>query len=104
METIKQITEDTFDELVTLIPNHIDDNASFDGNMFETYGEEVNFVIEMAKQNRVITIIEGDGESDDDGEYSPNMYYVSGYHMVNRIGYLISEEPLPFDFEVKIEW
>jgi hypothetical protein len=105
METIKQITEDTFDELVTLIPNHIDDNASFDGNMFETYGEEVNFVTEMAKQNRVITIIEGDGESDDDeGEYAPNMYYVSGYHIVNRIGYLISEEPLPFDFEVKIEW
>jgi hypothetical protein len=105
METIKQITEDTFDELVTLIPNHIDDNASFDGNMFETYGEEVNFVTEMAKQNRVITIIEGDGESDDDeGEYVPNMYYVSGYHIVNRIGYLISEEPLPFDFEVKIEW
>ena len=105
METIKQITEDTFDELVTLIPNHIDDNASFDGNMFETYGEEVNFVTEMAKQNRVITIIEGDGESDDDeGEYTPNMYYVSGYHIVNRIGYLISEEPLPFDFEVKIEW
>jgi hypothetical protein len=98
METIKQITEDTFDELVTLIPNHI-------GNMFETYGEEVKFVTEMAKQNRVITIIEGDGESDDDeGEYAPNMYYVSGYHIVNRIGYLISEEPLPFDFEVKIEW
>lgn len=105
METIKQITEDTFDELITLIPNHIDNNASFDGKMFETYGSEIDFVIEMSKQNRVITIIEGDDDdSDDEGEYSPNMYYTSGYHLVNRIGYLISKEPLPFDFEVKIEW
>ena len=108
MATLKQITELEFDEMVTLDANHINDNASFDGNMFETYGEEIEYVLEMAKQNRVITIIEGeDDNSDDDSddeEYSPNMYYVSGYHLVNRIGYLISSKPLPFEFEVKIVW
>jgi len=26
------------------IPNNIDTNASFDGHMFETYGDEVEFV------------------------------------------------------------
>ena len=35
------ITEDQFDEQIELIPNHIDENAGWDGNMFETFGEEI---------------------------------------------------------------
>jgi hypothetical protein len=31
------------------------------------------------------------------------MYYVSGIHFVNRIGYLISEEPIDFEFECLID-
>ena len=56
METI---TEEQFYEQFELIPNHIDNNASFSGDMFETYGEELEFVRELAKQKRVVTIIEG---------------------------------------------
>lgn len=104
MELVK-LTEQQFDDTFTLVENHIDDNASFDGCMFETYGEELEFVKEMAKKNRVVTIIESDEgcEEDEDGFITPSMYFVSGMHFVNRIGYLITEEPFLFEFECKID-
>ena len=78
------ITEDQFYEEYKPIKNHLDDNASFDGCMFETYGEEVQYVFELAKkENRVWTIIEGD-----DG-----MCFSAGFHYVNRLGFLITEKP-----------
>jgi len=101
----RKLTEEQFDGYFTLVDNHIDTNASFDGKMFETYGKEMDFVLEMSKQNRVITIIESDEgcEEDEDGFITPNMYYVSGMHFVNRIGYLITEEPIEFEFECLID-
>ncbi len=114
---MKQITEDQFDERFEILINHFerakadpsigdDDICPFNGRMFETYGEEVQHVVEMAQQNRVVTIIESDGEGvlNDDGEEMPTMYYVSGMHLVNRIGYFITKEPIKEEFEVKIEW
>lgn len=105
METThKKITEEQFDEKFKLIENHIDLNASFNGCLFETFGLELLFVKEMAQQNRVITIIETDGdELNEDGDTIPNMLYVSGMHHVNRIGYLITETPIDFDFECEID-
>jgi hypothetical protein len=102
---MKQLTETEFDETIELIENFLDDNASFSGHMFETYGEELDFVLEMAKENRVITIVESgdETETNDSGELNPCMYYISGYHLVNRIGYLITKEPITEDFETKIE-
>jgi hypothetical protein len=101
----RNLTEEQFDDCFVLVDNHIDDNAAFDGKMFETYGDEMNFVLEMSKQNRVITIIESDEgcEEDEEGFMTPNMYYVSGMHFVNRIGYLITEEPIAFEFECLID-
>lgn len=113
MEIVK-LTEEQFDEKFKLQINHIvrakqpssvadEDICSFDGCMFETYGEELEYVKEMAKQNRVITILEGDDESDEQ-DYM-NMFYTSGMHHVNRIGYLITTEPIDdnFEFEVKLD-
>jgi hypothetical protein len=91
---MKQLTEEQFDEMFELVPNHIDDNASFDGNMFETYGKEIEFVLEAAKENRVITILEGDDNA---------LFFTSGYHLVNRIGYLITTKPIEEEFEVAID-
>jgi hypothetical protein len=95
---MKKLTEEEFDEHYTLMCNHLDTNASFDGYCFETYGEELDYVLTKVKENRVITILETDG--DDDGI---NMCYASGYHLVNRIGYLITEEEITEDFEVDLE-
>lgn len=93
---IKQITEDEFYENYKLIDNHIDDNAAYDGKMFETYGDEFDFVIAMAKQNRVISIIDGD---DEEGIWA---YYTSGFHKVNVMGYFVTTEPFTEEFEATL--
>lgn len=98
------LTEEQFYEKYELIENHLEDNASFDGCLFETYGDELLVVQQMAKENRVITIIEGDEEIENEfGEPTLNMYYVSGMHLVNRIGYLITKEPIKEEFQVKLD-
>lgn len=89
----KLLSEEEFYELVELEENHISANASFDGKMFETFGQEVEYVKSKIKENKVITILASDGD----------LYYSSGYWFVNRIGYLISKKPLKFEFEVKLE-
>jgi hypothetical protein len=92
-----QMTEDEFDAKYPLITNHIDPNASWafgdgPGCLFETYGEELDFVL---AQNpcTIWTLVDGD-----DG----NQYVISVYHLVNRIGYLISTVPFPEDASIEI--
>ena len=88
--------EETFEfwlEEFKPITNHIDDNASFDGIMFETYGEEVEFV--KQQDPRCIWTY---GDGDDGGSYIWN-----GWHFVNRIGYFITEVPCPENTEIQVQ-
>jgi hypothetical protein len=88
--------EETFEfwlEEFKPITNHIDDNASFDGAMFETYGDEVEFV---KKQDPRCIWTYGDG--DDGGSYIWN-----GWHFVNRIGYFITEVPCPDNTTIQVQ-
>jgi hypothetical protein len=95
MTELKMLTEDQFDEQFTLVENHIDNNASWGGAMFETFGEELDYVrMKAQKGNNVWTIIEGDEDS---------MFIVSGVHLVNRIGYLITREEWEGETEVEID-
>lgn len=64
------------------IQNHLTNFAPFDGTMFETFGEELNFVREQNSSN-IWTFVDTDA-----GEQITN-----GYHIVNRIGYFITEVP-----------
>ena len=95
--TFIEMTEDDFDDNYTLVPNHLNTNASWaygddPGCLFETYGEELVFV--RGQDPRTIwTLIDGD-----DGD----QYLVSGYHFVNRIGYLLSTAPVPDGTEVQV--
>jgi hypothetical protein len=88
-----------FDEWVDTykpIINHIDEHASFDngdgGIMFETYGDEVEFV---KSQDPAKIWMYGDG---DDG----GSYIWSGWGFVNRLGYFITEVPCPPDTTIQI--
>jgi hypothetical protein len=92
---MKTLTGHEFTEQFTLIPNHLDENAAFDGYMFETFGEEVKYVQEVAKisPNKIWTIVDGEGSS---------VWYTSGYHFVNRLGYLITEEE--WTEETDVDW
>ena len=75
------------------ITNHIDTNASFDGAMFETYGDEVEFV-KSANPDCIWTY----GDGDEGGSYVWN-----GWSFVNRIGYFITEVPCPADTTIQIQ-
>ena len=78
--TVAVLTEAQFDELFPLLTNHLDGNASFNGCMFETYGAELSFAREQ-NPDCIWTLM-----TDDDGL----LCLASGYHFVNRLGYLIS--------------
>lgn len=66
------------------ITNPLDDNASFDGLMFETYGEEIRFVQQHgANGTKVWTLQEEDGVQT----------VANGMHFVNRLGYFITQVP-----------
>lgn len=80
------------------IYNHIEPNASFQdetgqGIMFETYGDEVEFV---KSQDPAKIWTYGDG---DDG----GGYIWAGWSFINRIGYFITEVPCPPDTEIQIQ-
>lgn len=80
MQTIT--TEQELDELLKPIKNHLDDNASLDGNMFETFGSELAYVMSQPN-NKIWTYCEEDNF----------LFFQSGYQIVNRLGYLITAEP-----------
>jgi hypothetical protein len=75
------------------ITNHIDKNASFDGLMFETYGDEYAFVKESLPE-----YIWTYGDGDDGGSY-----IWSGWSFINRLGYFITEVPCPADTDIQIK-
>lgn len=92
MTMLITLTEDEFDSQFPLVENHLNRHASWvigdgPGCLFENYGTELAFVREQDARF-VWTIIDGD-----DGD----MYLVSGFHLVNRVGYLLSTVPVPAD-------
>jgi hypothetical protein len=94
MTEVKNLTEEQFEEQFTQVKNHIDTNASWDGCMFETFGEELEFVKTMAqKGNNVWTIVEGDDDT---------MFVSNGVRFVNRIGFLITREEWEGETDVEI--
>ena len=79
------------------IINHLDDNASFQneygvGIMYETFGEELEFVQSKIEENKVWTYV----DADDGGTV-----IVAGYSIINRIGYFITENAWE-DFGIEI--
>ena len=63
------------------IKNPISDTSGWEGTMFETHGEELEFVLKQHPQN-VWTWWDVDSGSQ----------IAAGYHIVNRIGYFITEK------------
>jgi hypothetical protein len=94
-----EMTEDEFDAQYKLLKNHLNPNASWaigdsSGCLFETFGEELDFV---RRQDPATVWTVFDGEDGD-------LYIVSGFHFVNRIGYRVSivARPDGVDVEVRI--
>jgi hypothetical protein len=94
--TFIEMDFDEWCETYKPIVNHIDNNASFDngegGIMFETYGEEVEFV-KAQDENRIWMY----GDGDDGGSY-----IWSGWGFVNRLGYFITDKPFANDVDIQV--
>jgi hypothetical protein len=93
-----QLTMEEWEATYKPIYNHIDKNASFqdesgNGIMFETYGDEVEFVKAQPPANIWLY-----GEGDDGGTYIWN-----GWGFVNRLGYFLTEVPCPNDLDIQVQ-
>jgi hypothetical protein len=78
----KTLTFDDWIEKYNPIKNHIVDHGSFDGLIFETYGDEVAFV-QSQNPNNIWTMV-----------WAEDCYAViPGFRWVNREHYLITEKP-----------
>jgi hypothetical protein len=65
------------------IKNHLVTDAPFDGYMYETFGEEVEYVLSLRNTRNVWAIIEDDGYK----------YVIPGYYYIAPLGYIITEKP-----------
>jgi hypothetical protein len=97
MDNFIELTFDEWLDTYKPITNHLDSNASFQnedgsGIMFETYGEEVEFV-KSANPNNIWMY----GSGDDGGTY-----IWSGWGFVNRLGYFITEVPFPENTMIQV--
>jgi len=91
---MQKITYALFEETYKPTTNHLYDNASYNNTMFETYDDEHQFVLDtLAKPetSKCVWTVIGDAGS---------TVLVSGYHIANRLGYMITELPLEFDYDV----
>jgi hypothetical protein len=75
------ISDEQFGERFAPVKNHLNPHAPFDGCMFETFGEEWEF-IRTQDPALIWTVIDCDG----------TMTIESGCHFVNRLGYLVASK------------
>lgn len=81
------MTSDEFDEQFKPIKNPHDKDAGWDGCLFGITGAEHNFV-RGSRWNHVWTL-------------TSHGTLISGYHWVDRVGYIVTEEPWKTDTEVQ---
>jgi hypothetical protein len=75
--SVVEITDEDFDAYEP-IENHFQEGTQ----LFETYGDELEFVIQHKKEH-IWTQVDGyDG-----------IYIVNGYQLANRIGYYLTNKP-----------
>ena len=92
-ERFIEMTEEEWFNTYKPIKNNLVESSSFDDHMFETYGEEVEFV-KAQDENRIWML----GDGDDGG-----MYIWNGWGFVNRIGYFVTEVPCPPDTTIQVQ-
>jgi len=87
----KRLKWETWVKRYQPVKNLIDTNASYDGMMFETFGEELAHVKEQDVHN-VWTLIEEDDKR----------FLLNGWHFVNRLGYFVTKKPWRVGDELEV--
>jgi hypothetical protein len=97
MNDLIELTEEEWFDTFKPIPNYLDDNASFNdgeqGYMFETYGEELDF-IKAQEPNRIWTYC--------DNDFGGTSIF-QGMRIVNRIGYFVTAVPFDANKDYQIQ-
>jgi len=98
-DIVEQIlTWEEFEAKYSPQQNHITAREEFNGWLYETYGPDEEYVRKLAQHptmsDYVWTIIEGDQNQ---------MCIVSGWHFVNRFGYVITGFPCPKGCSITVE-
>ena len=98
MNDLIELTEEEWFDQFQPIPNHIDDNASFQteegvGYMFETYDDELRFV-QSQEPNRIWTYC--------DNDFGGTSIF-QGMRIVNRIGYFVTIVPFDANKDYQIQ-
>lgn len=76
------ISFDEFEKKYNPKQNHLNEHAPENGWMYETYGEEYDFIKQQPVEN-IWTVLEEDGVT----------FISPGRRWVNRLGYIITELP-----------
>lgn len=91
-----EISKAEFDDRHPLLTNHLDPHAGWAvadaGCLFETYGRELQFV-RRRHPSTVWTLVDGD---------HGDQHLLSGFHLVNRIGYLVSTVAVPQGVDIRV--
>lgn len=93
MMKTKTIDFDKFIACYEPFENHLVADAPYSNFMFETYGEELEYVKEQ-DLNTIWTIVECDDEEE---------YIIQGFHHINRIGYIITQESWDENKDVQVD-
>jgi len=88
MSLIIDLNEDAFVALFKPQPNHLNSDA---GWRFETFGPEAEH-IRRQRERTVWTLVDAEGE----------FHWVSGCHLVNRLGYAVCAVPVPDGVAVQV--
>lgn len=62
--------------------------------LYETYGEDLSMVTSQPRSH-IWTIVEGD---------NGKLYLTNGYHRVNRLNYIITQEPVADEAFIEFKW
>lgn len=96
MSEVVRMDYDAWEKEFKPMINYIDPDSAFNQTMFEIYGDEVEHVCDRSNtpdtERTVWTYIDGD----------EGTYIVDGYHIVNRIGYFITEKSADADTAYEI--
>jgi hypothetical protein len=90
------LTVEQWEEMFKPLPNHLDPHASWTdgeerGLMYETYGNELDYVNTQLNKHVWTWVDTDEGDA-----------ILSGKHWVNRIGYFITENPWTEETEVQV--
>ena len=91
---MQKITYDLFEKTYKPVKNHLDDECDYDLIMFETYGNEHQFILDTLanpETNKCVWTVIGEHDETE---------LASGYHIENRLGYIVTEIPLADDCDM----